>query len=104
MNYIYTKGKLKLDYDISEKEGEYLHTLMVGWNNKLTGMITLFNKKKKPDIYQFYELLELVDKRFFKTNNWLDELEEVIIEFDEVIKRNSKDTNKDLSTKYFNSF
>lgn len=87
MNYIHTNGKLTLDYDVSEKEGEHLHTLMVGWNNKLTGMITLFNKKKKPDIYQFYESLEIVDRRFFKTSNWLDEWGEVISEFDEVIKQ-----------------
>jgi hypothetical protein len=90
MKYLYTKGKLTLDYDLTEKDGEYMHTLMVGWKDKLTGMITLFNKRKKADAYQFYELLELVDKRFFKTYEYLDEWGDVIKEFDEVIKADNK--------------
>ena len=85
--YIYNTGKLSLDYDVVLRGKGYEHVLMVCWNEKVTGIMRLFNNKKKPDIYQFYESLELVDKRFFRTFNWLDEWGQVIQEFDTIIKK-----------------
>lgn len=94
MNYIYTTGKLTLNYFISKDGDGYCHTFLVEWKDKTTGMMKLYNKKKKPDIYQFSESIELVDTRFFKTYKWLDEWGEVISEFDEVIKSDNTKTLK----------
>ena len=92
--YDYQKGKLALAYELekSNYRNEYIHTLSAYWNNNTTGIMSLYNKRKTPNIYQFFESLELVDRRFFKTGNLFEEWGNIIREFDKKIKEYERKT------------